>query len=298
MASLHVTQLLVYPIKGCRGVSLPRSCVKDTGLTHDREFMVVDRAGRFVTQGTHSKLALVTPQLPPDAAASDGVLTVSAPGMPPLHVPLSPSRSRRRVPATVWEWDGEADDEGDDAADWLSSFLGVAGLRLVRWAAAARRDTDATYARSSTTLFTDGYPLLVVSEASLAALNARLAAPVGMDRFRPNVVVGGALPFAEDLWERFTAGTTTLRCVKPCSRCKVTTIDQEHGQEKGPEPLRALSSFRSGAALGWREPGGGDSWRSQVFFAWNAVVEEAGGTLAVGDAVRVLSSRDWRTVGV
>ena len=299
MASLLVTQLVVYPIKGCRGVSLARSCVTETGLQHDREFMLVNSAGRFVTQRTHSKLALVAPQLPGEAAAAsseEGVLTVSAPGLPPLHVSLSPSPQRRRVRATVWEWSGEADDQGDDAADWFSDFFGEK-LRLVRFAADARRATDATYdARNGTTLFTDGYPLLVVSEASLAALNARLASPVAMDRFRPNLVVGGALPFAEDEWERFEAGSTTLRCVKPCSRCKVTTIDQISLAE-GQEPLRSLSSFRSGAALGWREPGGGDAWRAQVFFGENACVEAAGGTISVGDAVRVLSRRDWRTAG-
>ena len=294
--SLAVTQLLVYPIKGCRGVSVARSSVTDAGLQFDREFMVVNSAGRFVTQRTNSRLALVATQLPPDAAASEGALSVSAPGMPSLQVPLArlPSRRRRRVPAAVWEWSGEADDEGDEAADWFSSFLGVSGLRLVRFAPDARRLTDATYA-SSKTLFSDGFPLLTISEASLATLNARLAAPVPMDRFRPNLVVGGALPFAEDEWERFRVGTTTLRCVKPCSRCKVTTIDQATGEE-GQEPLRSLSSFRSGAALGWKEPGGGDSWRAQVFFGFNAVAEAAGGSLAVGDALHVLSTRDWRSV--
>jgi uncharacterized protein YcbX len=296
MSALLITQLVVYPIKGCRGVSLARSSVTDTGLQHDREFMVVNSAGRFVTQRTHSKLALVAPQLPPDAASGAGSLSVSAPGMPPLHVPLSRSRPRQRCRAAVWEWSGEAEDEGDDAGDWFSSFLGVSGLRLVRFAADARRDTDASYAADSKTLFTDGFPLLTISEASLAALNARLASPVPMDRFRPNLVVGGALPFAEDEWERFKVGTTTLRCVKPCSRCKVTTIDQATGVE-GQGPLRSLSSFRSGAALGWKEPGGGDAWRAQVFFGFNAVAEQAGGVLAVGDALQVLSTRDWRTVG-
>lgn len=257
--------------------------------------MVINSAGRFVTQRTHSRLALVAPQLPPDAASGAGSLSVSAPGMPQLNVPLSRSRASKRVRAAVWEWSGEAEDEGDDAADWFSSFLGVSGLRLVRFAADARRDTDSGYADAKT-LFTDGFPLLTISEASLATLNARLASPVLMDRFRPNLVVGGALPFAEDEWERFKVGTTTLRCVKPCSRCKVTTIDQQTGVE-GQEPLRSLSSFRSGAALGWKEPGGGDAWRAQVFFGFNAVAETAGGMLAVGDALQVLSTRDWRTVG-
>ena len=292
--SLAVTQLIVYPIKGCRGVSLSRATVTDVGLQHDREFMVVNSAGRFVTQRTHSRLALVAPQLPPgDAAPSDGALSLSAPGMPQLQVPLAPSRRRRRAPVSVWEWSGEADDEGDEAGDWFSAFLGIS-CRLVRFAPGARRQTDATYGDGKT-LFTDGFPVLTVTEASLAALNARLAPPgVPMDRFRPNVVVGGALPFAEDGWERFRAGNAVLRGVKPCSRCKVTTIDQATGRDGGEqEPLRSLSSFRSGAALGWKEPGGGDAWRAQVFFGSNACVE-AGGSLAVGDAVSVLSTRDWR----
>ena len=294
--SLAVTQLIVYPIKGCRGVSLSRAAVTDVGLQMDREFVIVNSAGRFITQRTNSKLALVAPQLPPgDGAAADGALRMSAPGMQPLEVSLSRARRRRRVPVQVWEWSGEADDEGDEAGDWFSDFLGVS-CRLVRFAPDARRETDATYGNGKT-LFTDGFPVLTVSEASLAALNARLPPPgVPMDRFRPNIVVGGALPFAEDTWERFRAGSAVLRGVKPCSRCKVTTIDQATGHEgQGQEPLRSLSSFRSGAALGWKEPGGGDAWRAQVFFGFNACVE-TGGTLAVGDAVQVLSTRDWRDV--
>jgi len=294
--SLIVTQLIVYPIKGCRGVSLSRAAVTDVGLRMDREYMVVNAEGRFVTQRTNSKLALVAPQLPPgDAAPADGALSISAPGRPALQVSLSPRRRRRRAPVQVWEWSGEADDEGDEASEWFSDFLGVS-CRLVRFAPDARRKTDVTYGTGST-LFTDGFPVLTVSEASLAALNARLPSPgVPMDRFRPNLVVGGATPFAEDTWDRFKAGSTVLRGVKPCSRCKVTTIDQETGREgQGQEPLRSLSSFRSGSALGWNEPGGGDAWRAQVFFGFNACVETAG-TLAVGDAVQVLSTRDWRDV--
>ena len=297
MSPLAITQLIVYPIKGCRGVSLARAAVTDVGLQFDREFMVVSEKGRFVTQRTNSKLALVAPQLSPgDAAPADGTLSISAPGMPALQVSLSPSRRRRRMPVQVWEWSGEADDEGDEAGDWFSDFLGVS-CRLVRFASDARRKTDATYG-NGTTLFTDGFPVLTASEASLAALNARLPPPgVPMDRFRPNLVVGGALPFAEDTWARFSAGSTVLRGVKPCSRCKVTTINQTTGEEGKQEPLRSLSSFRSGAALCWKEPGAvnGDSWRAQVFFGFNACVE-AGGTLAVGDAVQVLSTRDWRNV--
>ena len=298
MSLISVTQLIVYPIKGCRGVSLSRAAVTDVGLQFDREYMVVNTAGRFVTQRTHSKLALVAPQLPPgDIAPGDGALSISAPGMQPLQVSLSPSRRRRRRPVQVWEWSGEADDEGDEASDWFSDFLGVS-CRLVRFAPDARRTTDAIYG-NGTTLFTDGFPVLTVSEASLAALNARLPPPgVPMDRFRPNLVVGGALPFAEDTWERFQAGRAVLRGVKPCSRCKVTTINQTTGEEGQQEPLRSLSSFRSGAALGWKEPGAAanvDAWRTQVFFGFNACVE-TGGTLAVGDAVQVLATRDWRRV--
>ena len=200
------------------------------------------------------------------------------------------AQSHRALPA-------QAEDEGEDAAAWFSTFLGTPGLRLVRFASDATRPTDDVYAQHRT-LFSDGYPFLIASEASLEALNARLPPPaLRMDRFRPNVVVRGARPFEEDEWATFRVGAAAeFRSVKPCSRCKVTTIDQATGED-GFEPLRALSSFRSGASLGWRcpEPGAGDSWRAQVFFAWNLVLEarEPGASLAVGDALDVLTRHDW-----
>jgi uncharacterized protein YcbX len=219
---------------------------------------------------------------------------LQAPGVLPLHVALRPQGAplaRRRV--SVWEWSGEAEDEGDDAAAWFAALLGP-GVRLVRWAPGAVRPTDAVYAETHTTRFSDGFPLLLISEASLAGLNARLDAPVPMNRFRPNVVVSGTRPFEEDEFALLAAGGVALRSVKPCSRCKVTTIDQATGMD-GMEPLRALSSFRSGAALGWRNPEpGGASWRAQVFFGWNLVCEQRGvGVLAVGDALQVLERHDW-----
>lgn len=295
--SLVVTQLLVYPIKGCRGVSVARSEVTDAGLRYDREFMVVESDGAFITQRTHSKLALMVPHLAADALKSEA-LSVSAPGMPVLQVPLTP-RPRRRRCVSVWEWSGEADDEGDEAADWVSRFMGVQGLRLVRFAQDALRETDRTYAGkegTNPTLFSDGYPVLTASEASLADLNSRLDTPLSMDRFRPNLVVGGARPFEEDTWERYSVGSVRLRGVKPCSRCKVTTINQATGEAAGLEPLRSMAAFRSGNALGWRAPDG-ESWRGQAFFGFNACLEgERGGVMAVGDAVHVHSTRDWRDV--
>jgi uncharacterized protein YcbX len=228
----------------------------------------------------------------------------------------------------------QALDEGDDAAAWFSAFLG-ASVRLMRFASDAQRLTDPVYCAASTTRFSDGFPLLIISQASLdgaaaasdmhtacapphavprsptvciwvhvvTGLNAHLQAPLPMNRFRPNVVVGGARPFEEDEWASLAVGgadaaalQTTFASVKPCSRCKVTTIDQATGVD-GMEPLRTLSSFRSGAALGWAnaEPGGA-SWHAQVFFGWNLVLAlppAPGAVLAVGDVVHVLARRDW-----
>jgi uncharacterized protein YcbX len=130
-----------------------------------------------------------------------------------------------------------------------------------------------------------------------AGLNAHLGdSPLPMNRFRPNLVVGGVRPFEEDKWGSFRCGdSASFRSVKPCSRCKVTTIDQATGVD-GMEPLRALSAFRSGAALRWQsaQEAAGDNWHSQVFFGWNLVTDApGGGVLAVGDALHVLQRRDW-----
>ena len=199
----NIASLYVYPVKSCRGIALETSLVGERGLAFDREWMVVDGDGRFVTQREVPRLALVEPSLTATA------LELEAPGSGRLAVPLESDGATR--PVTVWRDSFPAVDQGDEAAAWLSSAL-QRPLRLVRFDLAVRRYCNETYAGDSGahTSFADAYPLLILSEASLADLNARLVAKghaaLPMNRFRPNLVVKGCEAFAEDTWKRIRIG--------------------------------------------------------------------------------------------
>ena len=234
----------------------------------DREWMVVDARGRFVTQRELPRLALVS------AVVEGGALTLAARGAGSVALPpRMPGEDSREV--IVWRSNVRGIDQGDAAARWMSAFLG-AGVRLVRFDDAKPRLCNPDFAGDSGahTLFADGYPLLVIGQASLDDLNLRLAgkgAPaLPMNRFRPNVVIDGLDAFDEDHVDTLTAGNVTLKLVKPCARCKVTTTDQATARV-GVEPLPTLSTYRR------------DDRLAAVLFGMNAiVVAGAGGTLAVG----------------
>ena len=255
-----IAALFVYPVKGCRGIALSSARVTERGLEHDREWMVVDVAGRFVTQRTEPRLASIATAI----TATSLLLTV--PGAEPLAVPLDQSGVAGAV--TVWRDTVPGIDQGPDAASWLSARLAGA-YRLVRFDSAARRLCNPEYAGASGahTAFADGYPLLVLSEASLDDLNARLATPLPIDRFRPNLLLSGVDAYDEDYIDQIVSGNVTLKMVKPCTRCQVTTIDQRT-LERGLEPLRTLAGYRHNALL------------DGVAFGMNAIVTAgAGATL-------------------
>jgi uncharacterized protein YcbX len=258
----QITALHVYPIKSCRGVAVQSLDLDRLGPANDRRFMLVNGAGRFVTQREHHALALVTVRLSAD------MLEVEAPGAPPLSLKLGAAASTR--PVVVWRFETEALDCGDAAAAWFSGYLGVP-VRVVEFDRSRFRaaNPDRAPEGSSAGLFSDGYPVLLATEASLADLNARLTTPLPMDRFRPNVVVSGTAPFEEDLWTNLRIGEVTFRVAKSCERCVITTVDQETGIA-GKEPLATLSKFRKHDGA--------------VHFATNLVHLNTG-TLRVGDPV-------------
>ena len=263
---MHISSLHVYPIKGCRGHSVTTVAVDAIGVIGDRRLMLVDASGRFVSQREEPLLATLTPEL-------DGTrLTVRAAGVKPLALEIDPAGAL--VDVTVWGDDLQATDQGERAAAWFSDVLGSA-LRLVWYGPSSSRPIDATYSPrpGAETAFTDGYPLLVVTEASLADLNSRLADAVPMARFRPNVVVQGGAAWDEDAWRVVTVGGMTFDAVKPCARCVVTTTDQHTGaRHPRQEPLRTLASFRTIPGLG-------------AIFGQN-LVPRSPGQFAVGDAVQ------------
>jgi uncharacterized protein YcbX len=207
------------------------------GLEGDRRMMAVTPEGRFLTQRERPRLALVTPTL------AGETLSLSAPGADGVTLPIL--KSGLTVPVDIWRSKGvQAVDQGETAAEWLSDWLGTPA-RLVRIAEGYLRRLDEKYAVNvdDHTGFADGFPILIASEGSLADLNSRLETPLPMDRFRPNLVVRGCEPFAEDTWSRVRIGDVEMAVVKPCARCVVTTIDKGT-LERSKEPLKTLASYR------------------------------------------------------
>lgn len=234
---ITVSSLTYYPIKACRGFDVSSSNIQRMGLEHDRRMMVVTPDGEFLTQREHPRLALVTPTLAND------LLTLSAPNIESIQMCIHTSGTPLRV--DIWSSTGvDAIDQGDEAAAWLSDWL-TTSVRLVHIAGGFKRKVNPNYAVNSDdhTGFADGYPILIISEESLRDLNSRLDSPLPMNRFRPNLVVKGCEPFAEDAWTRIRIGEVEMALVKPCPRCVVTTIDKET-LAKSKEPLKTLEKFR------------------------------------------------------
>lgn len=259
--------------------------------------MVVNSKGRMLTQRTDPRLALVEVYLPQEALEwpwgslpLESALSIRAPEMELLQIPLAAVMRRSKVKnASVWEWAGAAFDEGPDAAEWFTRYLGKP-CRLVCFDTDNEtRVTDPAYASGFNTAFSDGYPFLLISQASLDALNELLPNPLSINRFRPNIFVQGCEPFAEDFWQTFTISDLVFHGVKLCSRCKVTTIDQETAEATA-EPLKTLRSFRSGKAMSLPKAG------AQMFFGQNLVCEQSLDLrnteyrlVRVGDLVTVLN---------
>ena len=263
---VSITGLFIYPVKSCRGIGLREAMLTPRGLEHDREWMVVDYAGRFVTQRQLPRMALIETELAADA------LHLRAPGRATLTVPLA-VRPLERMRVEVWRHGCEAFDESAAAAKWFSALLGGAH-RLVRFDPGHRRlsDRGETGGVEAENRFSDGFPLLVISEESLAELNHRIGAPtpLPMDRFRPNIVIAGGHPHLEDRVPRLLGDGIELRLVKPCTRCRITTTDQLTA-EVGKEPLRTLATYRHDERL------------EGVTFGMNAIVTAGAGVrLKVG----------------
>lgn len=237
-----ITGLFVYPVKSCRGIALESAQVDPTGLAGDRHWMLVRPHGRFVTQRELPRMALIVTRL------TDDSLALEAPGMPPLELDRDTNGPVRAV--TVWKFDGRGIDCGDQAATWVSRYLETP-LRLVSFDPSAPRLCSEAWTSGTRAIteFSDGYPVLVISRASLADLNSRLPQALPMERFRPNVVIDGVGAYDEDRMHELRAGAVTLRIAKPCARCSITTTDQRRGAVDGVEPLRTLKEYRFDKSL-------------------------------------------------
>lgn len=265
----RLTDLYTYPVKSCRGIRGDAARLGETGLADDRHWMLVRPNGRFVTQRELPRMALVLTSLDGEA------LTLTAPGRAPLRVARDARAATLDV--TIWKFDGRGIDCGDVAATWVSEFLETP-LRLVRFDPDAPRvcSPEWTPGARAVTEFADGFPMLVISRASLAALNARLPTALPMERFRPNLVIDGVDAFAEDRIHEMRGDGITIRIVKPCARCSITTTDQRTGERDGVEPLETLKTFRFDRAL------------RGVTFGQNAIpIDGVGRDLRVGQTFEI-----------
>ncbi|HVN08203.1 MAG TPA: MOSC N-terminal beta barrel domain-containing protein [Patescibacteria group bacterium] len=264
---MHITELYIYPLKSARGIPLREMPLDNHGPAHDRRWMLVDGRGVMLSQRNLPRMALIAVE---NAAGS---LACSAPGMPPLSVHIPAPGSTPRLTANLFENDVDVQLAADSAHTWFSQFLG-ASCRLVYQPDDAFRQVNRIYAAKGVGVsLADGFPLLLINQASLDDLNRRLAEPVDMRRFRPNLVVNGDKPFEEDTWRTIRAGDLELSLVKPCARCPIPSVNPDSG-ERGNEPSRTLATFRRR--------------NSDVFFGWN-VLAPSSGTLRVGDPVTVLA---------
>lgn len=265
MSAIKLSGLHIYPVKSAAGISVSQTQVTDRGLLHDRRWMVCDRNGRFLTQRKLPKMALIQVDVGDTLRLSIADDTAAA-----IELPAVPKPSER-VAVEVWGDDCTAWSMGEEVGQWLSQFLGLEA-QLVYMPDSTHRPTDhGRFDRLNS--FSDAYPFLLISDASLADLNRRLEQPVPMNRFRPNLIVAGCDPFAEDTWKQIKVGDIVFDVAKACSRCSIPGVEQLTGKQ-GKEPLKTLATYRR--------------WDHAIWFGQN-LLAHGEGMLQVGDKVEVLA---------
>ncbi|WP_159455292.1 MOSC domain-containing protein [Pseudobacteriovorax antillogorgiicola] len=268
----QVKEIHIYPTKSCQGLALDQSQAGDWGLEGDRLMMLVKPDGTFLTQRAYPKMGEV------GLYVEGGDLVLSRAG----ESRRFPKMIHRQLGVKVWGDEVQADDLGDDIAHQLSQWLGIA-LRVVAWNPAARRWADRNFVdRDVPYGFADGFPYLISNQQSLVDLNDRLQAkdhrPISMTRFRPNIVIEGWEAYQEDRVSQIKIGNAVFELVKPCTRCRITTIDPDT-MKPGPEPLKTLMEYRYHEEL------------RGVTFGQNAVLHHGSGTtIRVGDEVTILGT--------
>lgn len=277
MTGMKISEIYLYPMKSARGIALPTADVDAMGLKGDRRVMLVDAAGRFVSQRELPDLARLTAL--PGASHLKLVLDDGR------ELMVAPPHPERRAEVQVWNSRLSAACAEESVNAVMSDWFGRE-VRLVFFDGAAERFASAEWAGADTPVgFADGYQVLVTTTASLAALNADMAAhgegSVGMERFRPNIVIDCDEAWAEDRWAGIAIGDLVIDLVKPCARCIITTQDQQTGSREGASPMAAMGRIRMSADRRVRGP----------LFGWNGV-PRGSGRIAIGDAVTVAAVRD------
>lgn len=273
---MRVSDLFIYPLKSARGIALPSTEIDAYGLPGDRRAMVTDADGHFITQRELPALARIDVQ--PEA----GAFRLLMQGKPEIAVP--PPHPDRRLDVIVWRSTVSAALADDDSNARLSEWLGRE-VKLVFFDGQAQRTANAEWAGGDTPVtFSDGYQILVTTTGSLKALNADLSAHaeggVGMERFRPNVVIDTDEAWAEDRWAAIEIAGIRFDLVKPCARCIMTTQDQLTGSREVANPMPAMGRIRMSGDR--RVPG--------PLFGWN-VTPRGTGRVTIGDQVKVIEAR-------
>ncbi|BAU54630.1 MOSC domain-containing protein [Mucilaginibacter gotjawali] len=271
---LKISELYIYPIKSLPGISVKQALVTKTGFEHDRRWMLVDKNNLFISQREAPQMTQLLA-----AIENNGLKITHKINGESFRVPFYPPPAGgrgARAEVVVWDDTCEAEFVSDEADAWFSKMLGMK-CRLVYMPDDTRRMVDQTYAPGDViTSFSDGYPFLLIGQASLSDLNSRLAIQLPMDRFRPNIVFTGGKPFAEDLMGNFTIGGIDFQGVKLCARCPIPTINQQDGS-RGKEPIKTLASYRQK--------------NNKILFGQN-LVHNGEGVIKVGDNLKVLSYND------
>jgi hypothetical protein len=238
---LRLSALYRYPLKSAKGEGLQQVGLDKLGLDGDRRWMLVDEAsGRFLTQRAVAQMSQLSALW-----NAQGGLTLSAPGHSPIDIALPASDAQLRG-VTIWRDTLRVPDAGDEAGAWVSEFIGKP-TRLVQVPLDRARTTEAGYGKDDDQVaFADGYPLLLIGQASLEDLSQKVGRTLEMLRFRPNLVIEGSDAYAEDGWKRIRIGDVEFRVVKSCARCILTTIDPQTGERSADrEPLASLQKYRS-----------------------------------------------------
>lgn len=267
---IQLSEIWIYPVKSLAGIRLLESKVTQRGLEFDRRWMLVDENGVFISQREYPELALFHPKI------EEAFMRISHADVSKGSVRFSLSQKNHNLPFDVMVWEDKLTAVEVDAeiSTWFSGILGI-NIRLVFMPEDSCRQVDPDYAVSpeDITSFSDGFPYLIIGQSSLDDLNSRLANPISMKRFRPNLVFTGGIAYEEESWKEFTIGELLFYGVKNCGRCVITTIDPEKGKFSGKDPLLTLAKYKMRG--------------NKVIFGQNAIAIQEG-SLQVGDAITIL----------
>ena len=268
--SPFLSEIIIYPIKSLAGIRVNRWQVTKKGLLYERKWMLIDEHQKFLSQRRLSKMALIK------TVMIDDKLILSAPNMNDICLSLTATETGEQVTVNIWKDDCPAYCVSEEFDQWFSHFLGRP-CRLVYQPEAVIRQVDPAYALTEDQVrFSDGFPFMIISEASLASLNSAMDVTVSMDRFRPNLVIARCDAYAEDSWQTINIGTLGFRLPKPCSRCSVPSINPITA-EITKEPLTTLSRLRK--------------WGHKIYFGQNALHNNTG-VLSLHDQVVISTTNN------